>query len=432
MPLGAFGEPARRLAEALARAEWPRKRSEAHASLARALMAAGAEMRSAKRASVVGATVRSDIKVGRVRERVSRKAVSRRRRAAEEKTNAIRAALDAEAPLWCAASALWATDAGLAAVDAAAPWLEMDRWSEEAGCGAVPALFELLDVRGDEGDEEEASEKDVKFSRKKCSRGATKENGGSILSGGSGARHTRRCAYALLSSRGMLKAAVVGLDADVADVDAVEEAAANAAEEDEEAGAEAEAGGGGGRRAAADENGGASAFRDAAEKAAIRDVLADALEPGRSAAARNSTVRGNPSSNARANARTHAREGRSGPPGRRRRFFAEVFPPRDDCFPLEGPPGSRPSPVSPSPAKKKKASSRARAYLGLPEGALHCWALLLRHVHSLAPGSGARARAAASPGARARPARSSTPSRGRFPSSLRPMRRRRRGSGATC
>ena len=205
-------------------------------------MAAGAEMRSARRASVVGATVRSDIKEGSVRERVSRKAVSRRRRAAEEKTNAIRAALDAEAPLWCAASALWATDAGLAAVDAAAPWLEMDRWSEEAGCGAVPALFELLDVRGDEGDEEEASEKDVKFSRKKCSRGATKENGGRLLfSGGSGARHARRCAYALLSSRGMLKAAVVGLDADVADVDAVEEAAANAAEEDEEAGAEAEA-----------------------------------------------------------------------------------------------------------------------------------------------------------------------------------------------
>ena len=208
-------------------------------SRARALMAAGAEMRSARRASVVGATVRSDIKEGRVRERVSRKAVSRRRRAAEEKTNAIRAALDAEAPLWCAASALWATDAGLAAVDAAAPWLEMDRWAEEAGCGAVPALFELLDVRGDEGDEEE-EEKDVKFSRK-CSRGATKNGGRLLFSGGSGARHARRCAYALLSSRGMLKAAVVGLDADVADVDAVEEAAADAAEEDEEASAEAEA-----------------------------------------------------------------------------------------------------------------------------------------------------------------------------------------------
>jgi hypothetical protein len=118
----------------------------------------------------------------------------------------------------------------------------------------VPALFELLDVRGDEGDEEEEEEKDVKFSRK-CSRGGFSNGGRLLFSGGSGARHARRCAYALLSSRGMLKAAVVGLDADVADVDAVEEAAANAAEEDEEAGAEAEAAAAAGDAAAADENG---------------------------------------------------------------------------------------------------------------------------------------------------------------------------------
>ena len=179
VPFGAQGEAARRVAQNLARAAWPSARAEAHASLARALMAAGAERLHA-------------------RAQPSGESGWRRRRGAED-------------GLWADAAALWSTASGAAAVAAAAPWDAMDRW-EEARCGAVAALYETL-LCADEREEEETRDEKEKRRRDSACLSAL-----------------RRASYALLSSPALVKPAAVGFDCAVADVEAVEQAALEAAE----------------------------------------------------------------------------------------------------------------------------------------------------------------------------------------------------------
>lgn len=179
VPFGAQGAGARHVAEHLARAAWPSARADAHASLARALMAAGAERRHAR-----GFTSSGDAQ-WRLRRR-------------------------GEGRLWSDAAALWSTASGAAAVAAAAPWDAMDHW-EEARCGAVAALYETLlcadalDLDSKDPDDHESSTRvDACLSA------------------------LRRASYALLSSPALVKPAVVGFDSAVADVEAVEAAALDA------------------------------------------------------------------------------------------------------------------------------------------------------------------------------------------------------------
>ena len=213
------------------------------------------------------------------------------------------------------------------------------------------------------------------------------------------------------------------------------EAAANAAEEDEEAGRRRRQRR---RRATPPPPTKTAARRRAAraatsENAAIRDVLADALEPGRSAAARNSTVRGNPRrTRARTRALTRGRVGRVLPDvggGSSPRFS-----PRGTIVsPSKDPPGPDRLPFLRLPRRRRLLLALARTW-AFRRALCTAGRCACGTCTRLAPGSGAargRRRTFARRAARA-PARSSTPSRGRFPSSLRPMRRRRRGSGATC
>ena len=176
VPLGAQGAAARAVAEHLARAAWPSARAAAHASLARALMAAGAERHHAVRAA--------DPATG---ERVWRE-----RRGAE-------------GALWADAAALWSAAPGAAAVAAAAPWDAMDQW-EEARCGAIAALYETL-LCADEANVTEANVRATRFGK----------DSGNVWVFSLSA--LRRASYALLSSPALVKPAVVGFDCAVADVE---------------------------------------------------------------------------------------------------------------------------------------------------------------------------------------------------------------------
>ena len=222
VPLGAQGAAARAVAEHLARAAWPSARAAAHASLARALMAAGAERHHAARAA--------DPATG---ERVWRE-----RRGAE-------------GALWADAAALWSAAPGAAAVAAAAPWDAMDQW-EEARCGAIAALYETL-LCADEANVTEANVRATRFGK----------DSGNVwvfcLSA------LRRASYALLSSPALVKPAVVGFDCAVADVEDVQSAALEAeaeAEEEEDGSASEDARARGARLA---------------DRAALREPLAEKL-----------------------------------------------------------------------------------------------------------------------------------------------------------
>ena len=222
VPLGAQGAAARAVAEHLARAAWPSARAAAHASLARALMAAGAERHHAARAA--------DPATG---ERVWRE-----RRGAE-------------GALWADAAALWSAAPGAAAVAAAAPWDAMDQW-EEARCGAIAALYETL-LCADEANVTEANVRATRFGK----------DSGNVWVFSLSA--LRRASYALLSSPALVKPAVVGFDCAVADVEDVQSAAleAEAEEEEEEDGSASEDARARGARLA--------------DRAALREPLAEKL-----------------------------------------------------------------------------------------------------------------------------------------------------------
>ena len=222
VPLGAQGAAARAVAEHLARAAWPSARAAAHASLARALMAAGAERHHAARAA--------DPATG---ERVWRE-----RRGAE-------------GALWADAAALWSAAPGAAAVAAAAPWDAMDQW-EEARCGAIAALYETL-LCADEANVTEANVRATRFGK----------DSGNVWVFSLSA--LRRASYALLSSPALVKPAVVGFDCAVADVEDVQSAALEAeaeAEEEEDGSASEDARARGARLA---------------DRAALREPLAEKL-----------------------------------------------------------------------------------------------------------------------------------------------------------
>ena len=236
VPFGAQGEAARTLALHLARASWPSARAEAHASLARALMAAGAE-RLHTRAEPLG------------------ERRWRRRRGAE-------------AGLWADAAALWSTASGAAAVAAAAPWDAMDQW-EEAGCGAVAALYETLLCADEEETDDPTNDpfedtpppsdetEDIRLDEDE----ETRRRDSACLAA------LRRASYALLSSPSLVKPAVVGFDCAVADVEAVEEAALEADSEDVDVDGDDGEGDGGKRKDVA----------RLADRAALREPLANKL-----------------------------------------------------------------------------------------------------------------------------------------------------------
>ena len=231
VPLGAQGAAARAVAEHLARAAWPSARAAAHASLARALMAAGAERHHAVRAA--------DPATG---ERVWRE-----RRGAE-------------GALWADAAALWSAAPGAAAVAAAAPWDAMDQW-EEARCGAIAALYETLLCADEEDTFREG--RFGKDSGRLTSADASSKDDVNVWVFSLSA--LRRASYALLSSPALVKPAVVGFDCAVADVEDVQSAALEAEEEEDE-----------------EEDGSASEDARArgarlADRAALREPLAEKL-----------------------------------------------------------------------------------------------------------------------------------------------------------
>ena len=198
VPLGAQGAAARAVAEHLARAAWPSARAEAHASLARALMAAGAERHH-------------------VRQSAAGELAWRERRGAE-------------GALWADAAALWSAAPGAAAVAAAAPWDAMDQW-EEARCGAIAALYETLLC----ADEEDVSRKREAGSGKDGDRrDALQTDSEDVNVWVFSLSALRRASYALLSSPALVKPAVVGFDCAVADVEDVQRAALEAEAEEEE------------------------------------------------------------------------------------------------------------------------------------------------------------------------------------------------------
>ena len=238
VPFGAQGAGARHVAEHLARASWPSARAEAHASLARALMAAGAERRHARCGKVF----------------VNGDAQWRLRRRGEGR-------------LWADTAALWSTASGAAAVAAAAPWAAMDQW-EEARCGAVAALYEtLLCADALEEDSEDSEEASFFAARGKD----TDDHESSTRSFLSCLSALRRASYALLSSPALVKPAVVGFDCAVADVEAVERAALDASSDSDED----DDGGAGGTRSetARARNRG----EKLADRAALREPLAEKL-----------------------------------------------------------------------------------------------------------------------------------------------------------
>ena len=334
-----------------------------------------------------------------------------------------------EAPLWCAASALWATDAGLGAVDAAAPGSEMDRWSEEAGCGAVPALFELLDVRGDEGDEEEASEKDEILSEEmsprrdeKTAEASSRGFGGAAHAGGARARCSARA--------GMLKAAVGASTRTSRTWPRSRRPRRTRRRRTRRRARRRSSGGGGGRR---------RRRRRKRRRVGVprrRGKSGDSRRPRRRARAREERRRPkqqHPGKSLveRARERAHSREG--GSVGSSRTSAAVLrrgFPPEGRLFPPRRTPRV-PTVSCFSVSREEEEGFFSRSRVPGPSGgrsallgaALAARALARARVRRSRAGGGALA-------ARARPARSSTPSRGRFPSSLRP-RRRLRGSGAT-
>jgi hypothetical protein len=180
VPFAARGAAARAVADRLSRADWPVARAEVNGAFARALMASGAELRHAGGTADVTATPR---------------------------LAAWYARRGREGGLWADVAAFWCSSPNAwTAADAAAPWDAMDRW-EEARCGAIAALYQIL----------------------LCADGFETESiRGSVFQT---LDAMRRCAYALLCAPSLVKPAVFGLDCAASDVDAIE-AALRLAEED--------------------------------------------------------------------------------------------------------------------------------------------------------------------------------------------------------
>jgi hypothetical protein len=249
VPFGVAGADAQSLAQHLARVEWPSLRTEVNAHAARVLMAAGAELFHAHRG-----TDGTDCSAKNTRR------------------NKWALARAAERPLWRELASLWSAKSSWSSVLAVAsgkPWTAMDNW-EEARCGAVAALYEglLCADESDESDDEVDAEEGAIAQTSVAKTIAVAQTLAAI----------RTAAYALLSSPGLVKPAVVGLDASVEDTDAVETAVlAGAGDGDGDAGdGDVEVG-----------DGDANSASSPAERAAIREPLALKLS-ARADAAQNS------------------------------------------------------------------------------------------------------------------------------------------------
>ena len=155
----------------------------------------------------------------------------------------------------------------------------MDAWGEEAGCGTIPALYALL-----------LAKPPPPPPPPPASISSSSSSFGGVGQG------VMRAAYALLSTPELMKPAVLGLDADIADVDLVLEAMAKAEEEggddddddddeDDVEGDEGADGGDGGTTPGCRSRDAAAIAAAAAEKAAMREQLAEALAPSPAALA---------------------------------------------------------------------------------------------------------------------------------------------------
>ena len=228
------GPDAEAVARQLASADWPTARGDVHASLARIALAAGAQLHCCNAVRDEEATVGASMIAAWWRIR------------------------SVEAPLWVHLAALWSSSSGQSAVGATNAFREMDHWSQDAGCGAIPSLYALMLSSNDRSHGEvDGFDEDV-------------------------AESLTRASYALLSTPALLKPAVIGLDANIDDVALVEEAVDKA--EDEGDAPDGDAPDGESEDAVCEPV--APRSRDpvqnaaaAAEKAAMREQLADALAP---------------------------------------------------------------------------------------------------------------------------------------------------------
>ena len=219
------------VARQLASADWPTARGGIHASLARIALAAGAQLHCCDRVRDEDAALGGSM------------------------TGAWWRARSAEAPLWNYLATLWSSSSGQSAVAATDAWREMDDW-EDAGCGTIPSLYALMlssnDQRTFAGVDEDIAES------------------------------LTRASYALLSTPALLKPAVIGLDANIDDVALIEEAMDKAEDEGdlpdgEEPDAESEDAVC--EPVAPKSRNLVQLAADAAEKAAMREQLAEALAP---------------------------------------------------------------------------------------------------------------------------------------------------------
>ena len=280
------GPDAGAVARQLSSADWPTARGDVHASLARIALAAGAQLHCCNAVRDEDAAVGASMIAAWWRIR------------------------SVEAPLWVYLATLWSSSSGQSAVAATNAFREMDHWSQDAGCGTIPSLYALMLSSNDRSHVVDGFDEDV-------------------------AESLTRASYALLSTPALLKPAVIGLDANIDDVALIEEAVDKA--EDEGDAPDGDAPDGESEDAVCEPV--APRSRDpvqiaaaAAEKAAMREQLADALAPD----------------------------------------------PSDSAAP-----GGRGS-----PAPKRRVTSARR----VGEGTLLCWSLLLRLTTRLPHGSRTRER----------------------------------------
>ena len=227
------GPDAGAVARQLASADWPTARGDVHASLARIALAAGAQLHCCNAVRDEEAAVGASMIAAWWRIR------------------------SVEAPLWVYLATLWSSSSGQSAVAATNAFREMDHWSTDAGCGTIPSLYALMLSSNDRSRVIDDFDEDV-------------------------AESLTRASYALLSTPALLKPAVIGLDANIDDVALIEEAVDKA--EDEGDAPDGDAPDGESEGAVCEPV--APRSRDpvqiaaaAAEKAAMREQLADALAP---------------------------------------------------------------------------------------------------------------------------------------------------------
>ena len=227
------GPDAGAVARQLSSADWPTARGDVHASLARIALAAGAQLHCCNAVRDEDAAVGASMIAAWWRIR------------------------SVEAPLWVYLATLWSSSSGQSAVAATNAFREMDHWSQDAGCGTIPSLYALMLSSNDRSLVVDGFDEDV-------------------------AESLTRASYALLSTPALLKPAVIGLDANIDDVALIEEAVDKA--EDEGDAPDGDAPDGESEDAVCEPV--APRSRDpvqiaaaAAEKAAMREQLADALAP---------------------------------------------------------------------------------------------------------------------------------------------------------